>query len=48
MTGIAIFFFIFAALIIWGGLVVATIALMRKPEVDEYPAGGEDQIVIGE
>lgn len=42
MTGVAIFFFILSAVVIWGGLVASIIFLNRKPELEQYPAGGED------
>ncbi|WP_125099784.1 methionine/alanine import family NSS transporter small subunit [Leucobacter chromiireducens] len=42
MTPIAIAFLILALVIIWGGLIASTVFLMRRPEVAEYPAGGED------
>lgn len=43
MTGTAIFFLILAAVVIWGGLLASVIFLNRKPEIDQYPAGGEDR-----
>lgn len=42
MTPIAISFLVLALIIIWGGLIASTVFLMRRPEVAEYPAGGED------
>jgi hypothetical protein len=42
MTGIAIVFLILSAVIIWGGLLAAVIFLARRPEISEYPAGGDD------
>lgn len=42
MTPIAISFLVLALIIIWGGLIASTIFLLRRPEIAEYPAGGED------
>ncbi|GAB2550970.1 methionine/alanine import family NSS transporter small subunit [Leucobacter ruminantium] len=42
MTPIAIVFLVLAAAVVWGGLVVSGIFLGRRPEVDEYPPGGDD------
>ena len=42
MTPIAILFLVLAAIIVWGGLLASAIALGRRPEIDAYPAGGED------
>ncbi|GAA1605954.1 methionine/alanine import family NSS transporter small subunit [Leucobacter chromiireducens] len=42
MTPIAITFLVLALTIIWGGLIASTVFLARRPEVAEYPAGGED------
>jgi Putative methionine and alanine importer, small subunit len=42
MTPIAIIFLILAVLVIWGGFVVSTIYLARRPERSDYPAGGTD------
>ena len=47
MTTVALVFFVISALIIWGGLVAASVALSRKPEVDFYPEGGEDHAESG-
>ncbi|WP_115651489.1 methionine/alanine import family NSS transporter small subunit [Leucobacter sp. PH1c] len=44
MTPIAITFLTLALVIIWGGLIGSTIFLSRRPEVEEYPAGGEDSV----
>lgn len=43
MTPIAIAFLLLAAVLVWGGLIVSTIALARRGEVEQYPAGGEDR-----
>lgn len=42
MTAIAVVFLVIAVLIIWGGLIASTVALSKRPEIAEYPAGGED------
>lgn len=42
MTPLAIFCLALALTIIWGGLIASTVYLMRRPEVSEYPAGGQD------
>ncbi|WP_336991287.1 methionine/alanine import family NSS transporter small subunit [Leucobacter sp. VD1] len=42
MTPIAILFLVLAAVIVWGGLLVSALFLARRPEVTEYPAGGDD------
>ncbi|WAB81895.1 methionine/alanine import family NSS transporter small subunit [Microcella daejeonensis] len=41
MTPIAITFLIGALVIIWGGLAASILVLRRRPERDDYPAGGE-------
>lgn len=43
MTPIAITFLILALTIIWGGLIASTVFLLRRPEVAQYPAGGDDE-----
>ncbi|WP_221583652.1 MetS family NSS transporter small subunit [Microbacterium sp. G2-8] len=42
MSGLALLFFVIAAVLVWGGLIGSIIALAVKPEVSAYPAGGED------
>lgn len=42
MTPSAIVMLVIATGIIWGGLVVSSIFLSRRAEVDEYPPGGEE------
>ncbi|UWF76810.1 MULTISPECIES: methionine/alanine import family NSS transporter small subunit [Microbacterium] len=42
MTGIALVFLVIAVVIIWGGLVVSTVLLSRRPEVTAYPPGGDE------
>jgi hypothetical protein len=41
MTGIAITFFIIAAVLVWGGLVASIVFLARRPQVETYPDGSE-------
>ncbi|NHI15619.1 methionine/alanine import family NSS transporter small subunit [Microbacterium excoecariae] len=41
MSAIAIVFFVIAAVLVWGGLVAAVLALAARPEVASYPEGGE-------
>lgn len=43
MSAIAIVFLIIAVVLVWGGLVVSTVFLARRPEIDAYPEGGEDE-----
>ncbi|WP_291380134.1 methionine/alanine import family NSS transporter small subunit [Demequina sp.] len=42
MTPTAITLFILAAVLVWGGLIVSTIHLMRHPDATSFPAGGDD------
>lgn len=42
MTPIAIFFLVFALCIVWGGLIGSIVLLSRKPELDVYPAGDQN------
>ncbi|WP_353826995.1 methionine/alanine import family NSS transporter small subunit [Agromyces sp. SYSU T0242] len=42
MTGTAIVFLLIAILLVWGGFTVSVLALSRRPERGDYPAGGED------
>ncbi len=42
MTPIAITLFALSAVLVWGGLIVSTIHLIRHPEASAYPAGGDD------
>ncbi len=42
MTPTAITLFVLSAVLVWGGLIVSTIHLMRRPEATGYPAGGDD------
>ncbi|MBC9926090.1 MULTISPECIES: MetS family NSS transporter small subunit [unclassified Leucobacter] len=42
MTPIALSFLGLAAVLVWGGLIVSTIMLARRGEIDQYPDGGED------
>lgn len=41
MTPLAITFLVGALVIIWGGLAASILFLRRRPERDDYPAGGE-------
>lgn len=47
MTPIAIFFLVFALLIVWGGLISSIILLSRKPELDVYPAEDDPETKTG-
>lgn len=40
MSGIAILFFVIAAVLVWGGLAASIVFLLRRPEVASYPPGG--------
>ena len=42
MTGIAIAFLVLAIVLVWGGFVVSTVFLNRRPDVESFPPGGED------
>ena len=42
MTPIAILLLVLATAIVWGGLMVSGIFLSRRPEIAEYPPGGDD------
>ncbi len=42
MTTTATMLFVLSAVLVWGGLIVSTIHLIRHPEVSAYPAGGDD------
>jgi hypothetical protein len=42
MSGIAIAFFVIAAVLVWGGLAASIIFLARRPEVASYPDGGTE------
>ena len=41
MSGIAIAFFIVAAVFVWGGLIASIVFLARQPQLDVYPATSE-------
>ncbi|HOA86313.1 MAG: methionine/alanine import family NSS transporter small subunit [Microbacteriaceae bacterium] len=43
MTPIAIVALVLALTLVWGGLVASAIALRLRPELAEYPPGGDDQ-----
>lgn len=42
MTPIATTFMILSFVLLWGGLIASSVFLVRKPEVAEYPPGGDD------
>lgn len=42
MSGLALLFFVIAAVLVWGGLLASIVALAIRPEVSAYPAGGEE------
>ncbi|WP_156888137.1 MetS family NSS transporter small subunit [Microbacterium indicum] len=41
MSAIAILFLVIAAVVVWGGLLASIGFLAARPEVAEYPEGGE-------
>ncbi len=43
MTPLAIVFLVISIVVIWGGFALSTIALARRPERTDYPAGGEGE-----
>ncbi len=43
MTPLAIVFLVISVVVIWGGFAVSTIALARRPERTDYPAGGDSE-----
>ncbi|PZR52905.1 hypothetical protein DNL40_09610 [Xylanimonas oleitrophica] len=40
MSGAAIALLVCAILVVWGGLVLSIVAVARRPERSDYPAGG--------
>lgn len=42
MSVSALIFMILAIALLWGGLISSAVFLARKPEVRDYPPGGED------
>ncbi len=48
MSPIAITFLVLALVIIWGGLILSTVFLSRRPEVEQYPAGDPDELAPSE
>jgi ribose 5-phosphate isomerase len=42
MSGIAITFFVVAAVLVWGGLIASIIFLAHKPQLDVYPDGADE------
>lgn len=43
MTPVAVLFLVLALLVVWGGLIASAVFLVRRPELAEYPPGGEDR-----
>ncbi|WP_020017401.1 methionine/alanine import family NSS transporter small subunit [Promicromonospora sukumoe] len=43
MSGTAVTLLVVALVVVWGGLAVSIVALVRRPERTSYPAGGEDE-----
>ncbi|MBG6107998.1 MetS family NSS transporter small subunit [Frigoribacterium sp. CG_9.8] len=41
MSGIALTFFIVAAVLVWGGLIASIVFLARQPQLATYPATAE-------
>lgn len=41
MSGIAIVFFLVAAVLVWGGLIASIVYLARQPQVKNYPECSE-------
>ncbi|MDO4241408.1 MAG: MetS family NSS transporter small subunit [Microbacteriaceae bacterium] len=39
----SLLFMLFAGLIIWGGWLASLVFYLRKPEVDFYPEGGNEE-----
>ena len=44
MTASAVALLVVAIVLLWGGLVVAVVALRARPELESYPPGGEDDV----
>ncbi|GAA1757956.1 methionine/alanine import family NSS transporter small subunit [Agromyces humatus] len=42
MTPIAIVFLVLAIVLVWGGLIASVLFLRSRPELEQYPAGGDD------
>lgn len=42
MSPIALTFLALSIVVVWGGAVSSALALRRRPEVDEYPPGADD------
>lgn len=43
MTPVAILFLVLSTAIVWGGLIASALFLGRRPEIPEYPRGGDDE-----
>ncbi|WP_075200903.1 methionine/alanine import family NSS transporter small subunit [Leucobacter celer] len=46
MTPVAILFLVISTVIVWGGLIASAVFLGRRPEITDYPQGGDD--LLGE
>jgi len=44
VSAIAILFLIIAAVVVWGGLAASIGFLVARPEVAEYPPGGDEEV----
>ena len=42
MSAVAITFLTLSIVLVWGGCVASAIFLAKRPEIDQYPDGGED------
>ncbi|GAA1797079.1 methionine/alanine import family NSS transporter small subunit [Agromyces neolithicus] len=42
MTATAIIFLVLAIVLVWGGLIASVLFLRNRPELEQYPAGGDD------
>lgn len=45
MNADALILMILVMVVIWGGLAAAIAFLVRRPEADHLPAGGEDTVI---
>lgn len=44
MSAIAILFLVVSVVLVWGGLLISAVLLARRPEVDDYPDGGDGEV----
>ncbi|QBE47851.1 MetS family NSS transporter small subunit [Leucobacter triazinivorans] len=44
MTPVAILFLALSTAIVWGGLIASALFLGRRPEIPEYPRGGDEPL----